>query len=543
MKNLSIKIFSFFILFIIILELNLLNYDSQADLTNEGWSEDIRVTNNGAHSSYSQITVYKNNVYVVWEDQRDGKREIFYKKSTDHGTNWGPPVKLNGNYGDIHSYPSIVVYENNLHVVWMTLNMENANWEIYYKRSLDNGNSWLPEIILNDDNIDSWNPKIAIEENNLCIIWGDKKDGNSAFEVYFIKSNDNGANWSQSIRLSSNDGYDSDPNDVIINNDKIYVVWEDSKNAGSREIYFKKSNDLGNDWKTEKIISKLDNINSSRASIGIYNNNIHVVWEDRLWDNKLGLLNLEISYTRSINFGKDWDSSYYLSEGDNVYSYASDIAVNNKKLYVIWAGGNSGFSEIYYVKSQDNGDNWNLEIMISDDDSKISRCPKMTIKQNIIYAVWEDYRNEYYEIYFKMKGNIPPKLTQGFVEPLYGDISTNFYFNVTYADIENDSPLFIYVNIDGINYSMNETDKNDLILSDGKEYYYSTTLSKSESHAYCFHTSDGQYDIKTEIIPGPSVDDTTSGHNDNQLYSIIIIVLIIIVIIIFFIVQKRKREK
>lgn len=498
MKKFVFKILSFFTLFILINILNISITNINADLTDEGWSEDIRVTYYNTHSFSPQIAVYENNVHVVWEDDRDGKDEIYYKCSTDNGTNWGSPIKLNGNYGDFHSDPSIVVYENNLHVVWMT--MENGNWETYYKRSLDNGISWQPEIMINDDDIDSWKPKIAIEGNNLCIIWGDQKDGNWAFEVYFTKSNDNGANWSPNIRLSSNDGLDSDPNDIIISNDKIYIVWEDSKDTNSREIYFRNSNDFGNNWASQKRITNQDGVDSKLASIAVFNNNVHVVWEDQ-WD-----MNWEIGYTRSLDNGINWGNNYYLSEDDGVYSQKSDIVANNNNIYVIWGGGGSGFSEIYYKTSQDNGDNWNSEIILSDNDGKISRGPRMTNRQDSIYVTWEDYRNNYYEIYFKLKGNAPPKLMQYIVEPSYGDIFTNFNYSVIYSDIENDSPLFVYVNIDGLNYTMNETDKNDLIFSDGKEYYYSTTLHKSESHTYCFYTSDGHYDIKTELFYGPLVD-------------------------------------
>ena len=479
-----------------------------ADLTDEGWSEDIRVTYDNSLSTMPKIALYNNNVHVVWEDDRNGKREIYYKHSTDNGTNWGPTIKLNGNYGDLHSDPSVAVNGNNIHVVWETF--QNTNWVIYYKRSFDNGNSWQPEIEISDDDIDSNRPKIAIDMNNLCVIWGDKKDGNEVNEVYFTKSNDNGDNWSSSRRLSANDGYDSVPNDIVVNNDKIYVVWEDYNDANLREIYFKNSNDFGNNWEPEKRLSKMDDIDSMRASIGVCNNDIHVVWT-----NKLDLI-YEIGYTRSSDNGINWVNCYNLSEEDGVGSANSHIVVNNENIYVIWDGGDAGFAEIYYKTSQDNGDNWNSEIMISDNDDKISGRPRMANWQDFIYVVWQDNRDGNFEIYFKRKGNTPPKLTLDLVEPSYGTILTNFNFSVTYSDIENDSPLFIYVNINGINYSMNETDKNDLIFSDGKKYYYSTTLSKSESHTYCFYTSDGQYDIKTEIFYGPLVDEGTPAYIEIQ---------------------------
>ena len=36
-------------------------------------------------------------VHVVWQDERDGNSEIYYKRSTDGGVSWGSDIRLTNN--------------------------------------------------------------------------------------------------------------------------------------------------------------------------------------------------------------------------------------------------------------------------------------------------------------------------------------------------------------------------------------------------------------------------------------------------------------
>ncbi len=66
------------------------------------WQTDVRLTNNSAYSStyYNNslsVAADGNSVHVVWTDLRDGNNEIYYKRSTNSGTNWGADMRLTSN--------------------------------------------------------------------------------------------------------------------------------------------------------------------------------------------------------------------------------------------------------------------------------------------------------------------------------------------------------------------------------------------------------------------------------------------------------------
>jgi len=68
---------------------------------------------------------------VVWYDTRDGNSEIYYKRSTDGGSNWGVDTRLTNNPA-ASQFPFLSVSGQVVHVVWQ--DSRDGNFEIYYKR-------------------------------------------------------------------------------------------------------------------------------------------------------------------------------------------------------------------------------------------------------------------------------------------------------------------------------------------------------------------------------------------------------------------------
>jgi len=82
------------------------------------WGPDIRLTNDLNYSithSRTAAAVEEDTIHVSWRDDRDGNREIYYKRSTDSGESWGSDTRLtyNSNYSE---YPSIGVSGCDVHI-------------------------------------------------------------------------------------------------------------------------------------------------------------------------------------------------------------------------------------------------------------------------------------------------------------------------------------------------------------------------------------------------------------------------------------------
>jgi hypothetical protein len=107
------------------------------------WQEDVRLTNNPASSqtSYNNawcVAADGDFVHTVWYDYRDGNFEIYYKRSTDGGESWQADTRLTSDTA-VSCNPTISVSGMVVHVVWNDL--RDGYSEIYYKHSTDEGES------------------------------------------------------------------------------------------------------------------------------------------------------------------------------------------------------------------------------------------------------------------------------------------------------------------------------------------------------------------------------------------------------------------
>jgi hypothetical protein len=119
---------------------------------------------------------------VVWDDYfySSGNYEIIYKLSTDGGASWATE-RLLTNDPNVSWHPSIFVSASNIHVVWQ--DNRDGNREIYYKRSTNRGASWSSDIRLTNNPSISENVSIAASGPVAHVLWDDNRDGN--YEIYY----------------------------------------------------------------------------------------------------------------------------------------------------------------------------------------------------------------------------------------------------------------------------------------------------------------------------------------------------------------------
>ncbi len=110
------------------------------------WLPDQRLTNNTGSSNHPAAVVDKqNNIYLVWDDDRDGTLKIYYKKFDTFTQTWSSDVPISNGTGSSR-YPGITAdYLGNVHVIWQ--DNRDGNEEIYYREQINvtgiNSNLWM----------------------------------------------------------------------------------------------------------------------------------------------------------------------------------------------------------------------------------------------------------------------------------------------------------------------------------------------------------------------------------------------------------------
>ncbi len=369
------------------------------------WQPDVRLTNNSSTSNTSLNNAWctaasGDTVHVVWDDQRDGNYEIFYKRSTDGGLTWGADIQLTNS---VYSYdPCITVSGSDVHIVWQQ--EQNGYYEIYYKRSLNGGESWEADQRLTTNTSDSWNPSVALSGSVVRVVWEDERQGNS--EIYYKVSTNGGVTWNADMRLTNDPANSWNPT-VAVSGLDVHVTWYDDRNgSGNWEIYYKRSTDGGLNWGMETRLTNNSHV-SRYPCITVSGSVVHLVWHD----DRDG--NFETYYKRSADGGLNWGADTRLTNASDISMYPN-IAVSGSVVHLVWFDMRDGNYEIYYNRSADGGINWETDTRITN-DLAFSFYPSVAVSGNRVHIVWQDTRDGNNEIYYKRNPTGDPV---GIDEPL-----------------------------------------------------------------------------------------------------------------------------
>ncbi|PXF53299.1 MAG: hypothetical protein C4B56_02405 [Candidatus Methanophagaceae archaeon] len=345
----------------------------------QGWSEDIRITNDSTYSINPRIAVdSNNNVHIVWEDNRDGNYWIYYTKLDNQGNTLIDDKQIlslpfiGSNELFTYDAPSIALDSNdNIHLAFIDY-VDSAIYEVFYVK-LDNNGTILGDIKRVDNNLAlKRSPDIAVDsDNNVHIVWEDYTDYPT--EVYYSKLDSSGniiinserltydtkasgfpkiaVDSSNNIHVVSGGALDYYFPDIAIDsNDNRHNVWCSEGNPQwmmDPGIYYKKLDKNGNTVIYTKLI--IDSDNATRPAIANdSNDNIHVIWLDSRGEK----FEHEIYYTKLDNAGNKLINDTQLTF-DPASPWKSDIAIDsNDKVHITWQDEGDGNWEIYYKSNE-----------------------------------------------------------------------------------------------------------------------------------------------------------------------------------------------
>ncbi len=212
------------------------------------------------------------------------------------------------------------------------------------------------------------------------------------------------------IDMAGNPDPDSGFTRMCVNDaGEIFVVWVDDR-AGSPDVWFNRSIDLGVSWLPSAVrINRGENNNVWLPDIACSTQGVFVVWED---DRDGELENHQIYFSRSMNAGESWLESDMLLELDiegRSMSLGPEIIAVGADLYVTWFDNANGAFDIFVAASGDNGETWRDPVRVDSDEpagSAYSAWPQIgATEAGKVYVVWEDSRNGASDIFFARSEN------------------------------------------------------------------------------------------------------------------------------------------
>jgi hypothetical protein len=332
------------------------------------------------------LVVAGDTVHVVWYDTQNHGSAIYYKRSSDQGTTWGPDTRLSASPATA-SFPTLAASGPILHLAFRDI--RSGQYNAYYKRSLDGGRTWEPDVAIGETLVFNWWPAIAAVGPMVFVALN--MDSSSNSEVYFRRSTDNGTTWGTIERISNAPLRSEDPC-IDAADFCVHIVWNEFRHDGNghSEIYYRRSSNQGATWGPETRLT-YDTAMSYSPTVCASGSNVDVAWED----NRDG--NFEIYRKRSTDYGMTWGNDVRMTN-DTVPSMYPSVASLGTRLDLAWFSSTT--RQLYYRHSADGGATWDSIYALTSPPARAA-SPFIVVRDSIIHLLWDDQRDGHGAIYYK----------------------------------------------------------------------------------------------------------------------------------------------
>jgi len=159
-------------------------------------------------------------VYTVWRESLgvDNLSRIIFKRNT---ISFDPSIILssNSNFGKT----AVAASGNNVYVMWREniITEPPTSDEIWYRRSTDGGANFGSTVNLRTTCTGStFEPSLAASGNNVYVVWYDSTQagGVHPFDILYRRSTDGGANFGSTVKLTNTDRSSTRPAIAASNN-------------------------------------------------------------------------------------------------------------------------------------------------------------------------------------------------------------------------------------------------------------------------------------------------------------------------------------
>jgi hypothetical protein len=253
------------------------------------WGHRIPVVSSGTAEYPCSLEVSGSTLHLFWPDARGGTWEVFYKRSTDDGNTWGPETPLTRTANLFRM--GTAISGSALHVVWGGTNRTDGLGDssaIYYLHSTTGGVTWEPIVQLAASSSGE-RPAVAAFSNFVHVTWFDKRDATQSWdtEIYYKRSTDGGATWGPDVRMSHTPTHTRHPQ-IVATPGVVCCIWEDGqifkdgKAEGDPALYTAVSADNGQTWSTPQRITFVNAPNgwATHSKSYAYGSTVHLAWTD-----------------------------------------------------------------------------------------------------------------------------------------------------------------------------------------------------------------------------------------------------------------------
>lgn len=339
-------------------------------------------TDNPDDSVYGQVATANGSVYIVWQESMgEGNYDVLFRSSSDAGATFGNTTNLSGNAG-FSEHPQLAASGDHVHVAWP--DDTSGSRQVLYAKSADGGQTFGEAEALGEGG--SFNTEIAAFEDRVYAVWQAGENGT----IILRASSDAGETFGGPVTIAADGIHPESYPKVAAYGSGVHVAW-----VAEDGVYYAKSSDGG---ATFSEASKLSGDETAgEAQVAAYGDNVYVVWGG-LHATKVD----SVGYAKSTDGGSTFAAPAQI-ESDALQAPSNvELAIapteSGHTVYVAAQAAVSGNEEIMLLSSADGGATFTEPENLSN-NSGVSECPSISISGTDAFVVWEDGTTGNHEIF------------------------------------------------------------------------------------------------------------------------------------------------
>jgi hypothetical protein len=246
-------------------------------------------------------------LHLVHRQLVPGDRTVVYRRSTDGGATWKPPVEVSRPAATVSSRASLSVSGSVVDVVWVEIPTTGPQ-RLYHRRATGGGATWgPPRAISPTTTTEIGLPTVASSGSTVVVAYTDWVTG----DVWSRRSSDGGATWGARFRLGTTtqdhfgngSALEATP-DLAFGTGVLYAAWAPTMT----KIAVRRSFDGGVTWSATTTLDSSAYL--GRARIATAGSSAMIIYE--YWD---GVTNGYVVQRRTSDKGANWAARARVSTG------------------------------------------------------------------------------------------------------------------------------------------------------------------------------------------------------------------------------------
>jgi len=201
------------------------------------------------------------------------------------------------------------------------------DYEIYYKTTHDNGETWGPDMQLTNNGVDDLCPAIIqLTNGTTMIVWQSYVSGSHNI---CYRTTPDGVSWSETTQLTTDAAHDKAPAAIQANDGDIWVVWS-SMRTGDWEVFYKIYDGFA--WSNDRRLSNHTDSDLQPAIVQAADGELFVFWASQ----KV-LDDFDIYYKCTADGGSTWSERVTFVAGGYEDMWPAATRALDTKIWVAWA--------------------------------------------------------------------------------------------------------------------------------------------------------------------------------------------------------------